>query len=431
MNWIWFVVPGAIAIAFGFLVWRRWIAPWKTVDELTREIVKGETPRTFLVEGAEAPRRVALSLENVFKRHQELERRLAEDTSGTEAIFAAMQDGLLVVDASRRVTLVNRTFQEWFGLSGPNAPTPLLEIVRDPDIDRLIRETLNSGEPKRHELAIVAPNGSLRHMQLSAVATRKDSGQVSGAVVLFHDITQLQQTDEIRRDFVANVSHELRTPLSILSGYIETLLDDPNPSAEELNRFLEVMKKHSDRLKTLTDDLLTLARLESADPNLHPEDVRLSELFAAIVRDWGKRFAEKRLSIDVALSPSLPVIRADAARLQEVLYNLLDNAVKYSHSGGKLRLEATRRNDHVVLTVSDTGIGIPEADLPRIFERFYRADKARSRELGGTGLGLSIVKHIAQMHGGSVEAESALGRGTSIRVLLPVPPASDSAVTES
>ena len=423
MNWIWFAtaVPAVVVAVLGLLVWRKWVVPWRTVDELTQEIVRGTTPRTFLIEGAEGPRRVALSLENLFKRQQNLDRLLAEGTSGTEAIFAAMQDGLLVVDAGRRVTLVNRTFQEWFGLNGLVAPTPLLEVVREPDIERLIRETLNTGEPNRQESAISAtPNGAVRYMQLSAVATRKDTGQVTGAVVLFHDITQLKQTDEIRRDFVANVSHELRTPLSILNGYIETLLDDPKTSADELNRFLEVMKKHSDRLTALTDDLLTLARLESADPNLHLEEVRLSELFAAIVRDWGKRFAEKRLSIDVGLSPSVPPIRADAARLQEVLYNLLDNAVKYSRPGGKVRLEATRRDDKVVLSVNDTGVGIPEADLPRIFERFYRADKARSRELGGTGLGLSIVKHIAQMHGGTVEAESTVGRGTSIRVVLPL-----------
>src|SRR4029077_10371118 len=265
-----------------------------------------------------------------------------------------------------------------------------------------------------------SPNRAARFLQLSAVATRTDAGEITGAVVLFHDISQLKQTDEIRRDFVANVSHELRTPLSILRGYIETLLEDPALSGDELNRILEVMKKHSDRLSALTDDLLSLARLESAHPNLQLQDVRLSELFASIVRDWGKRFAEKKLSVDVAVSPSLPVIQADPTRLQEILYNLLDNAVKYSHPGGKIRLEATHRDHAVEINVSDTVIGIPDADLPRIFERFYRADKARSRELGGTGLGLSIVKHIAQMHGGTVNAESTAGHGTTIRVSLPI-----------
>ena len=267
-------------------------------------------------------------------------------------------------------------------------------------------------------------------MELSAVPTRNETGQITGAAVLFHDISQLKQLDEIRRDFVANVSHELRTPLSILRGYIETLLHDREFSDEEFDRILEVMKRHSDRLNALTEDLLSLARLESAHPNLRIETVRLSELFAGIVRDWGKKFAENRLSIDVAVDPNLPAVQADPTRLQEVLYNLLDNAVKYSHPNSKIRLQANRRDNQVVLSITDTGIGIPEADLPRIFERFYRADKARSRELGGTGLGLSIVKHIAELHGGSVAAESAPGRGTTIRVLLPLRQ-DEVAVTES
>jgi two-component system phosphate regulon sensor histidine kinase PhoR len=180
------------------------------------------------------------------------------------------------------------------------------------------------------------------------------------------------------------------------------------------------MKRHSNRLGVLVDDLLTLAQLESANPNLQLSDVRLSELFAAIVHDWAKKFAEKKLSVDIAIAANLPIIRADETRLQEILYNLLDNSLKYTQPGGKIRLQAQSDGDEIALSVSDTGLGISEADLPRVFERFYRTDKARSRELGGTGLGLSIVKHIAQMHGGRVEAQSELGRGTTIRVLLPL-----------
>jgi two-component system phosphate regulon sensor histidine kinase PhoR len=398
------------------------------ITELISDIRRARRPRTYLIDGASEPRRVALALEAVFERQFQLDRRLAERASGTETIVTAMQEGLLVVDANHRVLLANRAFRELFGLPEKVRSVPLLEIIRNPDIDRLTTKTLQSGEPHRQELAIAeSSNGLIRVMELSAVPTRNDSGSITGAAVLFHDITQLKQADEIRRDFVANVSHELRTPLSILRGYIETLRDDPDLSGEELVRILEVMKKHSDRLTALTDDLLSLARLESAHPNLQLEDVRLSELFAAIVRDWARKFAEKKLRIDVATSPSLPVIQADVARLQEVLYNLLDNAVKYSQEGSKIRLEAVHREETIVISVTDTGVGIPEADLSRIFERFYRADKARSRELGGTGLGLSIVKHIAQMHGGRVEAQSKLGYGTAIRVILPLKPATETA----
>src|SRR5947207_4086483 len=393
------------------ILWRRWIAPWSALETLVREIIEGEQPRTFLIGGADAPQRIGLALEDVFNRQRHLDQQLAERASGTQTIAAAMQDGLLVVDANHRVMLANRAFRDLFGLAETVPNVPLLEVVRVPEVDRLINQTLESREPQRQELELTdSPNRTARFMQLSAVATRTDAGEITGAVVLFHDITQLKQADEIRRDFVANVSHELRTPLSILRGYIETLLDDPETSPDELGRILEVMKRHSNRLGVLVDDLLTLAQLESANPDLQLSDVRVRELFAAIVHDWAKKFAEKKLSVDIAIAANLPVIRADETRLQEVLYNLLDNSLKYTQAGGKISLQAQRHGDEIALSVGDTGLGISETDLPRVFERFYRADKARSRELGGTGLGLSIVKHIAQMHGGRVEAESELGR---------------------
>ena len=420
-------------MVIGWLVWQKWISPWKTIRELIGDIRRLRRPRTYLISGANAPRQVALALENLFDRQQELEAQLSERVSGTQTIVTAMQEGLLVVDANRRIRLVNRAFRELFNVPENVGRSTLLEVVRNADIDRLTMKTLETGEPQRQELQVTGvPNGSPQFMELSAVATRNDSGAITGAAVLFHDISQLKQADEVRRDFVANVSHELRTPLSILRGYIETLLDYSELSGDELNRILEVMKKHSDRLTALTDDLLALARLESSQPKLKVEDVRLSELFAGIVRDWGKRFAEKQLRIEVNVVPASSSISADPARLQEILYNLVDNAVKYSHPGGKIRLTAIERNQHTEIAISDTGIGIPEADIPRIFERFYRADKARSRELGGTGLGLSIVKHIVQMHGGTVKAESAAGHGTTIRVSLPLQQErTTGAVTES
>ena len=416
----------AVLIALGVAVWRKWIAPWSLIHELIGDIRRSRRPRTYLISGADRPKQVALALESLFERQFQLDQQLSERASGTEAIVTAMQEGLLVVDLNQRIRLANRAFRELFGLPEKVPPVPLLEVLRNPEIDKLTKRILETGQPQRQQLAIGDQrNGTTRFMELSAVPTKNDRGGLTGAAVLFHDITQLKQVDEVRRDFVANVSHELRTPLSILRGYIETLLDDPDLSADELNRILEVMKKHSDRLTALTGDLLSLAQLESAHTNLRLEEVRISELFASIVRDWGKRFTAKKLSIDVNLDRSIPVLQADATRLQEILYNLLDNALKYSSEGDRISLEASRRNDDVVISVSDTGIGIPESDLPRIFERFYRTDKARSREMGGTGLGLSIVKHIAQMHGGRVEADSTLGKGTTIRVVLPAPKTPD------
>jgi two-component system phosphate regulon sensor histidine kinase PhoR len=204
-----------------------------------------------------------------------------------------------------------------------------------------------------------------------------------------------------------------------LRGYIETMLDDPKMPRSETARILEVMDQHSKRLGLLANDLLTLAQLESGSSKLNVSEIDLLRFFTDLIRDWKKKFAAKKLKAAVEVADDCPSIHADEGRLREVFDNLLDNAVKYSNENGGIRLRAERRPNLTVLSVSDEGIGISAEDLPRIFERFYRTDKARSRELGGTGLGLSIVKHIAQLHGGKVDAESELGRGTTICLLLP------------
>ena len=420
MSWLLLGVISVVFAAIALVAWRKWIAPWRHLDQLVRQIADRERPRTFLVDGGARARRVGLALENVFRRQEQLDQQVAGRESGTQAILETMQDGLLVVDTGRHITLMNRTFENLFELRGEPVGAPLLETVRHATLDRVIAETLRTGERMQSELTLTDSKANAeRHVQVSAVPLKDDMDLISGAVVLFHDITQLKRVDQIRRDFVANVSHELRTPLSILRGYIETLLDNPKTSGEELARILQIMERHSKRLGLLVDDLLSLAQLESSSANLEIGEVQLSELFESVLRDWKERLAGKHLRLIVDLPPDMPPIRADETRLQEVLYNLLENAVKYSRENGEIRLQAARRGPEIVISVGDNGIGISRDDLPRIFERFYRADKARSRELGGTGLGLAIVKHITQLHGGRVEAESEPGRGTTVRVFLP------------
>jgi two-component system phosphate regulon sensor histidine kinase PhoR len=415
MHWILLGLILGSTIALTYVVWRKWIAPWGELEKLVAQIRKGEQPRTLLIAGGPQARRVGVALEELLARQRELISQIAQRESGTETILAAMEDGLLVVDAERRLVLANRSFQQILQLREISVGTSLLGIVRDTRLDRLISEALQTGDSKRREITLRD-----RRFEISAVPMKNGIELVTGVVVLFHDITQLKQLDEVRKDFVANVSHELRTPLSILRGYIETLRDNPKTPTSELARILGVMERHSKRLGLLVEDLLTLARLESTNPNLQLSNVRVDDLLSSVVRDWEKRFADKKLKVIVDLASDATMIRADETRLHEVLYNLLDNAVKYSSVGSEIRLRTQRLDGQVALSVSDTGIGIGEEDLPRVFERFYRVDKARSSELGGTGLGLSIVKHIAQLHGGRVEAESELGRGTTIRVLLPV-----------
>ena len=420
MGWLILCIICIISAAIALVVWQRWIAPWPQIDQLVRQIVHGEEPRTFLVNGGIQAQRVGLALENIFRRQQQLAEQIAGRESGTQTILGVMQDGLLVVDSDRRVALINPAFEKMFELRDGSVGAPLLEVVRHATLDRLIADTLRSGQPMRTELSLTnSPAGGERHLEVSAVPIKAAADGTTGAVVLFHDITELKRLDQVRSDFVANVSHELRTPLSILRGYIETLLDNPETSREELSRVLSVMERHSKRLGLLVDDLLSLTQLESANTELELNQVRVKELFNNLIHDWKEKFAAKNLKLVVDLPPDLQTIRADETRVQEVLYNLLENAVKYSREGGEIRLQAARRGSEIVLNVSDDGIGISRDQLPRIFERFYRADKARSREHGGTGLGLAIAKHIAQLHGGRIEAESELGRGTTIRVFLP------------
>ena len=420
MGWLILCIICIISAAIALVVWQKWIAPWPQIDQLVCDIVHGEEPRTFLVNGGIQAQRVGLALENIFRRQQQLAEQIAGRESGTQTILDVMQDGLLVVDSHRRVALSNPAFEKMFELRDGSVGAPLLEVVRHATLDRLIADTLRSGQPMRTELSLTnSPAGGERHLEVSAVPIKAAADGTTGAVVLFHDITELKRLDQVRSDFVANVSHELRTPLSILRGYIETLLDNPETSREELSRVLSVMERHSKRLGLLVDDLLSLTQLESANTELELNQVRVKELFNNLIHDWKEKFAAKNLKLVVDLPPDLQTIRADETRVQEVLYNLLENAVKYSREGGEIRLQAARRGSEIVLNVSDDGIGISRDQLPRIFERFYRADKARSREHGGTGLGLAIAKHIAQLHGGRIEAESELGRGTTIRMFLP------------
>ncbi|MFZ0918211.1 MAG: ATP-binding protein [Candidatus Udaeobacter sp.] len=415
MSWFLLWVIVAVTIAVAFIAWRKWIAPWREVEELVTQIARGEQPRTFLVHDGAQAQRIGLRLEKIFHDLKQLDKQIAKRESGLQTIFSAMHDALLVVDSDRRVVLANEAFRKLFALPEISPGTPLLDSVRDATLDRVIAGAFGGSHPVRSELAV---DGS--QIELHAIATKNEAGEITGVLVLFHEITELKKMDQVRRDFVANVSHELRTPLSILRGYIETLLESPETSHEEVLRILRVMKRHSNRLDLLAEDLLTLAQLESANPNLQLGNVDVSGFFEELIRDWEKKLAKKRLKIIVDVPSDLTTIRADRIRLQEALYNLLDNAVKYSLEHGEITLMARRRDQQIVLSVSDNGIGISKEDLPRIFERFYRVDKARSHDsIRGTGLGLAIVKHIAQLHGGHVEAESDMGKGTTIRLVLP------------
>ena len=417
MLWWTLGIAVLLVVAAAFVLQRLYLRPWRELEHLLTRIGRGEQPPTFLLGGVTRARRVGLALERLLARQRELDRQVSKDAAEVRAVLAALTDGLLVVDSSQHILICNPAFEQLYGQPRIATGTALLDIIRDSDVIEPIRAALNQA---RAQVAEVSAPDRKKQLQLTAVPITQN-GEASGVVAVFHDVSRLKQADEIRRDFVANVSHELRTPLSIFHGNLETLLEPGDLDENETRHIYEVMKRHSDRLNLLVNDLLSLARLESKEANLQLAEIRLRDFLEGITRDWAKRLAGKNLRLELQVPDDFPTVHADERRLEEVVHNLLDNAVKYSHQNGRILIQAGAPDQEVVLSVRDEGVGIAANDLPRIFERFYRADRARSRELSGTGLGLSIVKHIAQLHGGRVEAESVVGQGTTIRVILPNP----------
>src|SRR5438128_4295569 len=422
MLWWTLGIALLLVVAAAFVLQRLYLRPWRELEHLLTRIGRGEQPPTFLLGGITRARRVGLALERLLARQRELDRQVSKDAAEVRAVLTALTDGLLVVDSSQHILICNPAFEQLYGQSRIATGTALLDIVRDSDVIEPIRAALDQARARVAE--VTAPDRK-KQLQLTAVPITQN-GEASGVVAVFHDISRLKQADEIRRDFVANVSHELRTPLSIFHGNLETLLEAGDLDENETRHIYEVMKRHSDRLNLLVNDLLSLARLESKEANLQLAEIKLRDFLESVTRDWAKRLAGKNLRLELEVPDNFPALRADERRLEEIVHNLLDNAIKYSHQNGRILIQAGAPDQEVVLSVCDEGVGIAPADLRRIFERFYRADRARSRELGGTGLGLSIVKHIAQLHGGSIDVQSAPGQGSTFRVRFPVaPPATE------
>jgi two-component system phosphate regulon sensor histidine kinase PhoR len=288
--------------------------------------------------------------------------------------------------------------------------------VRQTELIEAVREVL--GGEARVQSEIVT--GTLRQHFFAATVAAVRADETTGAVVVLHDITELRKLERVRQDFVANVSHEFRTPLTAIQGFAETLLAGAIDDPQNRTRFLEIILEHSRRLARLTEDLLMLSKMDAERLELEIRGISGAQLIESCVETSQHRAAEKNLHISVHVPANLPEIAGDRRRLAEVLQNLLDNAVQYTMADGKIAVSAEGKGNEVIITVADTGIGIPRADQPRIFERFYRVDVARSREAGGTGLGLSIAKHLVEVHGGRLWVESEVGQGSQFHFSVPI-----------
>ncbi len=352
---------------------------------------------------------------------QEKIRGIVGEKEKLDSILRCMTEGVLVLDTRGRLILSNQNAQRMFGLPQPTPQgASLMEFSRNPEMRNLVDEILTRDlSSERFAKDLSFEDG--RWLSATAVDLRGADEKRAGYILVFRDITELKRLETMRADLVANVSHELRTPLTAIRGYAETLLQSPPADPKEAERFLDIIQRHSERLGRLIDDLLTLSDLESGKIQLNQDKLRPADLIHRVLEIFQERAAKKNIALSGRAAPALPEIVGDADRLQQLLINLVDNAVKYTPDGGSIEVAAAAadRGTAVEIAVSDTGCGIPEKDLPRLTERFYRVDKARSREMGGTGLGLAIVKHIVQAHGGRLEIESRVQKGTTVRVFLP------------
>ena len=380
------------------------------------------------------------TLNRMAKRLQRQIHQLSEERDRLEMIFSNMVEGIILLDEQFNIKFANSAIKDIFQIKGEITGQSLLETIRNPDINKTLQRTSQDRQVVLEELAAFTPIQKTLNVCIVPIINqdtpleqaprsgipRRGTGEF---VLVVHDVSQLRKLEQMRAEFVANVTHELRTPLTSIQGYAETLLDGALGDEENARQFVLTIQRQAQRLSALISDLLELSRIESGQVTLNLAPQNLNELVKRILDIFEPAFSEKGLKFTSEISEDLPEVSADEHLLTQVLINLLDNAIKYTEEGAQITVSAKMLASEIQVDVRDTGIGIKESDIDRIFERFYRVDKSRSRELGGsglrskvlrsTGLGLSIVKHIIQQHGGRIWVESQLGQGSTFSFVLP------------
>jgi two-component system phosphate regulon sensor histidine kinase PhoR len=423
------VAGGALlALAVALALSRRMLRRLQRLVGFAGRLAAGEAPPYLAPERADDLGVLEAQLGEMARRVAGTIAELRVERERLEAILRGMVEGVLVTDLSGGVVLLNARARELLALPPDASPRgrPLVELTRDPALGELMRELAAGASIASRDVTLSAGTGPT--LQVNAARLRGVDGAAFGFVLVLHDVTELRRLEVIRRDFVANVSHELRTPLTAIKGYAETLLGSAGDDRETARRFLAIIDRHSERLGRLINDLLTLSDLELGRTPMRLNAVAVGSAVDDVLQIFAEPVARAGVRVEAQVAPGIPPVHADGDRLRQVLINLIDNAIKYTPAGGNVLVRAlpatgAEHGGMVEIAIEDSGIGIPAQDLPRLTERFFRVDKARSRELGGTGLGLAIVKHIVQAHGGSLAISSALGQGTTVRVFFPVAPA--------
>jgi two-component system phosphate regulon sensor histidine kinase PhoR len=408
-----------LAAGISWIVSRRISRPIEQMKKSAAQFAGGDlshrlnAPASEEMAGlADAMNQMAAQLDNRIKT-------IISQRNQLETVLASMLEGVVAIDSDERIVSINRAAAHLFENAPENCQNKnMQEVIRSPALQKFIRSALNNPGPAEEDITVYQ---NIERVIEAKSAPLLDAGrQQIGALVVFNDVTQLRRLENMRRDFVANVSHEIKTPLTAIKGFVETLHQGKVDKPNEEKRFLGIIQKHVDRLNSIVEDLLTLSRIETEDElkEINSEEVKIIEVFQAAIQLCRLKAEEKKIRIDLDCEKNATAV-LDPTLIEQAIVNLLDNALKYSEPQSTVLLKSHRQNSEAVISVQDHGIGIAQKHLSRIFERFYRVDKARSRNMGGTGLGLAIVKHIAQAHGGYVAVESKLGEGSRFSIHLP------------
>ena len=413
-----------ITSIIAFILLRFLTQPLDDLMDILKRLTLGHRRKELLIDSKDEFGFLAKAISEMDAQLRNKIEEISKEKGTLQTILKGMAEGVLVVDEKNHIIMINDTLRTLFSPSTEVVDKTPLELIRHTELEGAIHKAIQEGKNSSFELTPPTSLGKIFEVNVVGILPppeeeQKEGHGMSGAIAVLHDISRLKELEKIRQDFVANVSHELRTPLTTIKGYTETLLDGALKE-EVAPQFLQVIQKHTDRLAKIVEDLLTLSKIESKEFLLKKEKLYLSELIDDVL-DFVKEGAKKKkISIDAVHISSSFIIEGDRNILEQILINLLDNAIKYGREGGKITISANQKDQkEIEVSVRDNGIGIPQEDLPRIFERFYRVDKGRSQELGGTGLGLSIVKHLISAHGGRVWAESQLGEGSTFYFTLP------------
>lgn len=417
-------VSGGVAMAMSLLI--IWLVslkmsrPLEVMARTAREISEGKTGLRVKVESSDEAGRLADDFNFMVQRLDSALTQLRSEKSEIGAILSSMVEQVMAVDDAGRILFVNPAAEKLFGIHGSSATgKPFVEAVRQPSLDQILRTVLEKKSERSGELRLFLDEE--KFFEVRALPLQSEKGN-RGALLVLHDVTRIQKLELVRKDFIANVSHELRTPLTSIQGFSETLLDGGLDDKKNSREFVETIYRESQRLSLLVSGLLDLSSIESGRAKPKYQTVSLQDLMEEVLLPLTPLAKKKAVRLELDFPSDFPDVPCDPNQIKQVFTNLIDNAIKFNKEKGSVKVAASANGNSVQISVSDTGSGIPQKDLPRIFERFYRVDKARSRDLGGTGLGLAIVRHIVESHGGQIQAESVEGEGSRFTVTMPQSP---------